>query len=387
MVTALLMSVLMTAAFAQAGVPRNSRQAAAEALRAKLQSNDIAWLEATAGDEVTADLVTPPGSGSYHTRRLAYIRLGEIGTPEALAALARIRANVRSWPMTPAVVPLSVWPHPAPHVGASRPEPFVSIDAPEGTTYALLTASLLGDFDLFLVSRRAGGEWSRPLLVPVRVYRSIDSPVLAWSEPGVLTFTFVQREPATPASIRSSRLLAPVRPVVLGQQTHTLDIAAITRDSDSDGWTDLEEERLTIDPRNPDTDGDGLSDGADPSPNHSALADREDDQTAVVREALFVTFGINRSRSLIHVEPGPTPVQVWGFRGPVIYGVDTERWRETHDIGYVLVSWQVIEISVSTAVVQVRDYEAPLSAASFSVRLSRIGTTWVVVEHTRTTIS
>ena len=78
---------------------------------------------------------------------------------------------------------------------------------------------------------------------------------------------------------------------------------------------------------------------------------------------------------MIHVEPGPKPVQVWGFRGPVVYGVDTARWRETHDLGYVQVSWKVISLSASAAVVQVRDYEARLSAASFTVRLKRIGTT------------
>ena len=72
-----------------------------------------------------------------------------------------------------------------------------------------------------------------------------------------------------------------------------------------------------------------------------------------------MTFGINRSRSLIHVEPGPKPVQVWGFRGPIMYGVDTARWRETHDLGYVHVSWTGISISATTAVVQVRDYEPP----------------------------
>jgi hypothetical protein len=40
----------------------------------------------------------------------------------------------------------------------------------------------------------------------------------------------------------------------------------IFRDTDGDGATDVEEARLGTDPADPDTDGDGLSDGADPAP-------------------------------------------------------------------------------------------------------------------------
>jgi hypothetical protein len=363
------------------------QQAARDQLLAKLRSDDVAWLEAVAGDDVTAERESPSSFSPGETRRRAYIRLGEMGTVEALAALERVRANARSWTTTPPVVPLSVWAHPAPHVGGSRPRPFVTIEAPDGTTYGLLTASLLGDTDLFLVSTRPGQEWSRPLLVPGPFYLGIDAPGLVWSGPGILTFTFIQREPPAPASIMSPRVVTPPRSGPPGPQTRTLHITAITTDSDGDGWTDLEEERLTLDPRNPDTDGDGLTDGADPSPNHSARADQEGEETTVVREALFATFGINRSRSLIHVESGPKPVQVWGFRGPVIYGVDTSRWRETHDLGYVQVSWNLVSISPSEAVVQVRDYEASLSAASYTVRLQRVGTMWVVVQHTLNWIS
>lgn len=43
-------------------------------------------------------------------------------------------------------------------------------------------------------------------------------------------------------------------------------LAAIFRDTDGDGVTDVEEARLGTDPADPDTDGDGLSDGADPAP-------------------------------------------------------------------------------------------------------------------------
>ena len=43
-------------------------------------------------------------------------------------------------------------------------------------------------------------------------------------------------------------------------------LAAIFRDTDGDGMTDIEEAQLGTDPSDADTDGDGLSDGADPAP-------------------------------------------------------------------------------------------------------------------------
>ena len=48
-------------------------------------------------------------------------------------------------------------------------------------------------------------------------------------------------------------------------------LADIMKDSDGDGLTDLAEERLMLDPHNPDTDGDGIPDGEDAVPN---LADK-----------------------------------------------------------------------------------------------------------------
>jgi hypothetical protein len=368
-------------------IQQASLQTVRRRLTEKLQSQDVAWLEAAAGDDTTAERDTPAPASVGETRRRAYVRLGQIGTSEALAALDSIRTNARSWTMTPAVVPLGTWPHAAPHVSASRPQPIATVDAPDGTTYGLLVAGLLGDTDLFLVSRRPGAEWSRPLLVPGRFYPGVEAPILRWTGPGALTFSFTQRERPAPASVMSPLLSNPPQPPSYGPQVRTVDIGAVTLDSDRDGWTDLEEERLTLDPQNPDSDDDGMRDGVDASPNHSARGDREDDETVVVREALFATFGINRSRSLIHVEPAPRPVQLWGFRGPVIYGVDTARWRETHDLGYVQVSWQLVSLSQDAAVVQLRDYEARLSAASYRVRLARIGTTWVIVEHTLTAIA
>ncbi|HEY1631669.1 MAG TPA: hypothetical protein VGF56_10145 [Rhizomicrobium sp.] len=46
-----------------------------------------------------------------------------------------------------------------------------------------------------------------------------------------------------------------------------LPLAELRRDSDHDGLTDIAERHLLLDPHNPDSDGDGSLDGADPMPN------------------------------------------------------------------------------------------------------------------------
>jgi hypothetical protein len=50
----------------------------------------------------------------------------------------------------------------------------------------------------------------------------------------------------------------------------TLKLARLRRDSDQDGFTDITEQLLALDPRNPDSDADGLGDAVDPAPNVSA---------------------------------------------------------------------------------------------------------------------
>jgi hypothetical protein len=57
-------------------------------------------------------------------------------------------------------------------------------------------------------------------------------------------------------------------------------LASLRRDSDHDGLSDLVEARLLLDPRSPDTDGDGVMDGNDPTP-------RLDDRLASTPNAEF----------------------------------------------------------------------------------------------------
>jgi hypothetical protein len=76
----------------------------------------------------------------------------------------------------------------------------------------------------------------------------------------------------------------------------SIDIAAVQRDRDGDGLTDLLEEKLALDPAAADTDGDGVVDGLDPTPLQAPAADA-DDRTAILEVLLPALF------------LGPSPIQ------------------------------------------------------------------------------
>jgi hypothetical protein len=110
---------------------------------------------------------------------------------------------------------------------------------------------LLGESEYWLLRSPDGGHsWAQPvcLCLPdpqhTRVSDDFVIPIL------------------TDGLIRLKVMRSPwVDPFVL-----SAPLASLTLDSDHDGLTDLLEERLALDPLNPDTDGDGLPDGRDPLP-------------------------------------------------------------------------------------------------------------------------
>lgn len=84
-----------------------------------------------------------------------------------------------------------------------------------------------------------------------------------------------------------------------------IPFAAIDRDSDGDGLTDLAEERLITDPQSADTDGDGLPDGSDSLPQvpwTAVLDDRARALAAVLRRIAGM-----ESRAIIHEIPPAGP--------------------------------------------------------------------------------
>jgi hypothetical protein len=349
------------------------------------RSTDVQWLEKIAGSDAGALQLNPRGGLAGHVkdvRTAAYARLGAIGTEESLQAIERIEQAARKVSITPATLPLDTWVHPCWHFADSQPRPLVQVKVEDGTTYALLLGYLLGRLDFFLISSKtpeSKDSWTRPLLVDMPVFRGIKDPALKEKVPGTLILTYTQEAPE-PRSLMEGELGPPASAPQLGPQTRELDLAGLRRDADSDGWTDIEERRLGLDPNNPDTDGDGLHDGEDPCPDMApGTGAAADEKTEIVQRAIFATFGISGSHYLILVEHQSERVQLWGYSGPVLYKSDSDQWRKEYGEGAIFVRWNV-QVDGSRASVRIFDWEGPLAGSSQDVLLRKIGTKWYVVE-------
>jgi hypothetical protein len=357
-------------------------------------SEDVGWLERIASSTLDAAQLRPGGGLANHAKDLssaAYVRLGVIGTPESLAAIKRIEDRARARvPVTTRSTP-GDFIHPGWHFSDSQMRPIAQVAGPNGITYALIVSSLLGDLDMFLISSKTPDDslsWTRPLLVPNSLYRGIKEPKLSINGSDELVFSFVQEGPPPRALMEGTFDPGPKAPAI-GPQAWKLSIKEIQKDSDKDGWTDVEEQRMGLDPKNKDTDGDGLPDGQDVCPNFSLRdEDQQDEEVRILGKALFATFGVGGSRHLLLVSANQKRVHVWGYAGPVIYGQDVKSWSKSHQYGAVYVSWKIRKrISETEVVVEIVDYEGPLAAGGQDVRLRKIGNEWVVIKRQTTWVS
>jgi hypothetical protein len=356
-------------------------------------STDVQWLERVASPAAAAPELRPgsgPANYAKGLRSAAYIRLGNLGTPESLAAIKRIETEAQK--VQPAVKRSTPgdFTHPGWHFSDSELRPLAQVTNANGVTYAIISSSLLGDLDLFLISSRTpsdASKWSRPLLIPNKTYRGIKEAQLT-ARGDELLFSFLQEQPPGRALMEGTHDPGPAAPA-LGRRQWKLSIKQIENDSDADGWTDIEEERLGIDPNKKDSDVDGITDGRDVCPNFSVLdEDKTDDEIRMFQKAVFVTFGLSGSRHLLLVDPKVKPIHVWGYAGPVIYGHDVKSWSEKHQYGAVYVSWRIRKrASNGDVIVEIVDYEGPLAAGGQDVKLRKINGEWVVISRRATWVS
>ena len=356
------------------------------------RSNDVQLLERIASSDGSQDPGTQPlGQSGKERRTAAYVRLGAIGTEESLDAARRVEARLKATPLLPATVSVRILIHPMAHFADVAATPFVTVRTSDGTTYGIVSEDLLGDVnDLFLISTRTPNDpasWTRPVLIPDRSYRGFHDPKLTGGRPGELIFTFVQGR-SGPRDLMEGQTTPPERAPVLGKQRWILSLHKILQDSDGDGWTDAEEERLGLDPYRKDTDGDGIPDGQDVCPNYAAKSDEaHDEEVQILQKAILAEYGLSRSRALILVAPGSRRFEVDGYRGPVIFLDDTKTWSAKHPEGGIFVSWKITAKTGSDAIVSLSDREGPIAGGGVELHLHKFGNEWFVISRTLRWIS
>jgi hypothetical protein len=340
-------------------------------------SVDVAWLEQLAASDAAARQHAEPANWSAKSARAeAYARLGALGTPEGLAAVARVDASRRQMPLLVESVSLEGrWTHPA--MGMTDPYPFpITTVGPDGRTYAIVISDLLGGRSVYLLQQIPGapGRWTRPRLAS----RALPTngwfpPVLTAPTAGELLVTFTQPPNAN-------------NPPQPPPEPERVVIADVLRDLDGDGWTDLEEIRLGLNPASADTDGDGLPDGRDACPSYAPPGGEESDEDAeILRRAIFAHLGLPGSPWALLVDGTSRKLQLTGFGGPVIF--DRAVPKRDEPGGGVYVRWQLVSKTADQATVSIADWEGSLAGSGHTVSLRRINGAWYVVAIRMTYIS
>ena len=140
-------------------------------------------------------------------------------------------------------------------------------------------------------------------------------------------------------------------PVPVTSALRAVDADVPWPDSDSDGRDDSDEWRLGLDPANPDSDGDGLIDGADVCPTLPLLAARNDADARITATAFVAAFGSPWSSSPLVPTAKMPRVHFGGYGGAVLYGASEALVKRG---GAGSFWWEIVNRTPANAVVTFR---------------------------------
>jgi hypothetical protein len=336
-------------------------------------ATDVGWLESVASSYNAA--LRELGRSGYspkHVRQRAYVRLGALRSRASLAAVRRIEDHVGQSRLTDAAVTYDGrQPHPGWHMSdPSFTTPAIALGA-DGRRHAVVTTDMLGGRHFYLMSDHPRRPvWTRPHLIPGTAPDPFRIPqILEWEGPDELRVTYEiwkgQKERDT--------------------GSHRFSLAAVVRDGDADGWTDVEERHMGLNPERADSDADGLNDDRDRAPLHAPRpGESADEEVRILQRAIFAAFGIYESRWALLVDPASRAFQFANLGGPVLFN------RSSKDEGLnggVYVSWRIVRRTADEALVEVSDVEGNLAGGGQEILVRRILGEWVVVAHKTTWIS
>lgn len=173
--------------------------------------------------------------------------------------------------------------------------------------------------------------------------------------------------------------------------------AELSKDTDGDGLTDIEEKRLGTDPAKADTDGDGDPDGIDPwpnAPNRTDLSDAEQ-VLAAAFEARY-HFNDSEGAGIFTALPGIKPFEMPGRRGTMMWvgSGSTSPLSDLWEQGAAFITFQPLDRDESKpweqrliqwsgghteAKVLISTYFGGLNGTGYDVVVRKFGHDWVVV--------
>jgi len=176
------------------------------------------------------------------------------------------------------------------------------------------------------------------------------------------------------------------------------DDAEVRKDTDADGLTDLVENRLGTNPKEADTDRDGLKDDVDPCPNAAPrpMGDREKIVAAAVAAHFFeIDWRVPAVISVEKVEP----FEMTGYPQPLIWTVGDREGNlgSMYGAGVNVISfepvrrdfsqripkgtdWLKISADGKTANTMISRYSGGLNGEGVEVVLRKVGDDWFVTD-------
>ncbi|MBS1703811.1 MAG: PQQ-like beta-propeller repeat protein [Armatimonadetes bacterium] len=244
-----------------------------------------------------------------------------------------------------------------------------------GRTWGLLTSGVLGSAGDLWLAEKVNGKWTNPLFTGV----SLDG-ISRW----------VKNPPAEPKIAgKTAKELVKTDWVKL-----LVGNPELSKDSDHDGLTDLEEKRLGTDPHKADTDGDGDLDGVDPWPNVAKRTLTEDEKVLAAAFEARYHDSDSEGPALFYGPKGMKPFEMPGRRGTVMWAPENnERWTlplemcYEQGIGLINVSPIQWNADKTIATVEISTAYGGLNGTGYQGVVKKFGDEWVVVEMGQTWVS
>ena len=343
-------------------------------------------------------LLTNPGQ-DHMRRRYAYVALGSIGTPAALAPLWTYRAGHQvattrwapeaispslAYEVEQDILPVTAdtWPADVRNVTSKTTQ------VKEGLIYTAALSPYLGSYnDVWIGPSDLSGMIKTPIFTGMT--RAEIKPNKRLRFKG---FTVTEDHKATltmEMEIAEGKWAA-AKPVLF-------ELKALRADRDRDGLPDNVERRLHLCVINEDCDGDGVLDSEDLNP----LASRKLKLTVeqeLFREAFFTYYSFLKRRGLVVVDPGDGPsYELYGRQDPILSlrRRTVERFRRDvglHATDFVTfggpypegggsgdalpdVAWNKRKTVATVGMDIIRSSE---NAVAYNVTLKKVGKNWVV---------
>lgn len=250
----------------------------------------------------------------------------------------------------------------------------------DGKTWGLIQSGALGNESDLWLALNENGVWTHALFTGV----STSGPS-KWAEKEAIPQLF-QGKTAKELEASWTKLL--------------IGNPELSRDSDGDGLTDIEEARLQTDTRSADTDGDGLPDTVDPWPN--AAGQPVSDAEMVLAAAFDSQFHFDTTEAagIFTAPKDMKPFQMSGRRGPTIWLREDKHdfstpLEQCYESGLVIIQfddlsrgkgkpWQDRLIKWNRdhteASVRISTYSGGLNGQGVNVTVKRFGNDWLVIK-------